>query len=537
MELEAKYALSTIHSSMNTFPNINRLPPEVLALIPPFLTFYKDLVSTTHVCRHWRNTIIASPPLWSYLDNEMMHKDLVSTYMDRCGGTPLEVNFSPDSAKNTSFLEKLVLHSPHIRKVRIPRFPWYHIAEISDAFDNPLPLLRDVDLSVGYDLSPPPFERPFLAGATNLLSLRLSDCNMHSGTLLHFIIPTLTHLSLVFSEPRIPMVGELLELLRSSPLIEDLHIYADMMLDAPEENPTFPDRFQPVDLPCLRKVHLSWTTPRSQYTLLAHIQHPSDCSIFMQVRSDGDITQPPQGVFPKSWEAFSLPDLSCVTLQMKREQLSTECAVIVEKSNGASVSISHLHNVDSFVLINGDGEVVTELSRDRDDNHVLSDAITLIRKLPLHWIRKFVLEDLKADEMSKPESFEIPPALVRLICSDMPNLTTLSLTRTCVTELFNMLSPPPPPPVTYLADLFDSDVTPEPCTPCPTLKVLEMRHPAWMAARHCREALALTKARKYEKVPLERIFFCSPTVPRSMITGMSLYVGDIDINNCHRGCG
>ena len=67
---------------------------------------------------------------------------------------------------------------------------------------------------------------------------------------------------------------------------------------------------------------------------------------------------------------------------MKRERLSTECAVIVKRSNGASVSISHLHNVDSFILVDGDGNVTP--SRDRDDNHVLSDAIGLVRKFPLY---------------------------------------------------------------------------------------------------------------------------------------------------------
>jgi len=44
MKLEARHALSTIHSSMDTFPKINRLPPEVFALIPSFLTDNKDLV-------------------------------------------------------------------------------------------------------------------------------------------------------------------------------------------------------------------------------------------------------------------------------------------------------------------------------------------------------------------------------------------------------------------------------------------------------------------------------------------------------------
>jgi len=304
------------------------------------------------------------------------------------------------------------------------------------------------------------------------------------------------------------VVGELLEPLRNSPLIEDLQIHADVVLDASEETSGFPDWFQPVDLPCLCSIHPSWATPRSQHTPLANIQHPPNCSVSMQARPDSDIAQPPQNVFPKSWDAFSLLDLAYVTLRMKRERVSSEWAVVVKKSNGASVSISRLHDVD------GDGNVVREPSRDRDENHVLSDAIGLVRKLPLRWIRKFVLEDLRADEMSIPESFKVPPALVKLICSDIQNLTTLSLTRTYVTELFNMLTPPPPPPM-FLADLFDSDVTPEPCTPCPTLKVPEMRHPAWIASRHCREALAKAKAMMYEKVLLRRSSSVRPVFRRA----------------------
>jgi len=128
----------------------------------------------------------------------------------------------------------------------------------------------------------------------------------------------------------------------------------------------------------------------------------------MQARSDGDIAQPPQNVFPRG--TFSLPDLTCVTLRMKRKRLSTEWAVIVKKSNGATVSISHLHDIDGFILVDSDGNVTREPSRNRDDSHVLSDTIGLVRKLPLHRIRKFMLEGLGADKMSMPESFETPRA-------------------------------------------------------------------------------------------------------------------------------
>ena len=93
----------------------------------------------------------------------------------------------------------------------------------------------------------------------------------------------------------------------------------------------------------------------SIYPPRQHPTHSPDCSVSTQARSDSNISQPPQNVFPKSWDAFSLLDLTCVTLQMKRERLSTEWAVIVKKSNGASVSISHLYNVDGFTLVDSDG--------------------------------------------------------------------------------------------------------------------------------------------------------------------------------------
>jgi hypothetical protein len=535
MQLGAKHALSTIHASMNTFPKINRLPPEILALIPSFLTSHKDLVFTTHVCRHWRNTFISSPPLWSFLDNDTMDSDLVAAFMDRCGIAPLDVSFSSELDKSMTFLKRVVLYSSYIRKMRTPSLHWAHLAELLNAFDKPLPLLRDVELGLCcYDEGElPPFQRPFLAGATNLVSFDLADYSRSPGILTHFVAPTLTHLKLSFVS-RTPTVGELLEFLRASPRIENLQIHSDNVLD--ESNSPSPDRFRPVELLSLRDIHFSWTTTRYQYTLLRHIWHPPSCSVSLQFRSESDIAQPPQDTFPKSWEAFSLVEPSCVTLRMKRELLLTECAVIVKKPDGASVSISRLQNIQNFLSVANDGMAIREISRDRDDNQVLLDAIALIGELPLQSIRKFVLEDLKADEMSAPESFEIPPALVKLICSDIPNLETLSLARTCVSELLKILTPPPPPPPTYIADLFDSDVPPEQAPPCPTLRVLEMRHPAWVALRHCPEVLALARARKNERVPFEKVFFCSPMVPKSLTLGMSRYVGEMDVQHRCDGC-
>lgn len=175
---------------------------------------YWDIVKITHVCRHWRNTFIASPPLWSSLDNHAMHQDLLAMFVDRCGAAPLDVTFNSKlESKNFPFLKSLVPRSAHIRKMRFPDLHWRHIAELSNEFDRPLPMLREVAIDAscsGSEAVPPPFERPFLAEATNLASLYLFDCNWQSGTLLHFVIPTLTQLKVQFYGSRTTTIGELL---------------------------------------------------------------------------------------------------------------------------------------------------------------------------------------------------------------------------------------------------------------------------------------------------------------------------------------
>ena len=293
-----------------------------------------------------------------------------------------------------------------------------------------------------------------------------------------------------------------------------------------EEGSAFLD---PVDLPHLHNIYLSWTTSRSQCTLLAHIKYPPTCFVSMQVKSTGQLAQPPQDAFPKSWEAFSLPNISSVTIRITREEMETECVVVVKKLDGASISVSHLEHLGLLISFDDDHEPVVDENRDRDDNHLFSAAISFVRELPLHSIKEFALEGLRADEMFNPELFEIPPDLVELICSDLPHLTTLSLTNTCVSELFTILAPPPPPPPMYIADLFEEGGTSESNLPCPTLKVLEMRHPEWEPKRHCPEAIALAKARWSEGVPFERVLIRSFVVPESMAKGMSSYVDDVDI--------
>ena len=506
--------------------SINRLPPEVLTLIPYYsFNSYRDIIRATHVCRYWRDTFINYPLLWSSLDCRM-HKDLVAAIVDRCGAVPLDVTLSPELNIGDSLLEKLVHCSAHIRKMCFPGHSLQHIVELSNEFNGPMQMLREVVIKETYGDSGTQktlFKWPFLAGATNPVSLELIYNSWEPGTLLHFVIrfPTLTHLKIEFHDLRYPSTHELLELFRSMPQLEDIHIGATIVRGAAEECSSSPDQFRPVDLPRLHNIHLSWTTPQSQYSILACIEYPPTCSISLQTKVP-EYSKLPPNPFPESWKAVFLPNLSfpVVTLRMERKMNSIECAVIVKKLNGASISFSHFECFPE-----------PESDLDRADDRVFSAAISQIKELPLHSIEVFVLEGLGMDHLFETESFEIPPGLIKLICSDLPHLKTLTLTRTRVSELFGILTPTPPPPVNT-ADPLEERGTSESNIPCRTLKVLEVRHPDWEPNLHFPEALALAEARKSKGVPFEMVLFRSFDAPESIAKKMSSYVNDVDIEYC-----
>ena len=486
---------------MNTLLKINRLPPEVLAMIPYFLNSYKDLVNVTHVCRHWRRTFIASPPLWSCLDSGMVQEDLITAFMDRCGATPLDVTFSSRLGyKIGPFLEKVAPRWARIRKIDFSHIPWDHITRISNDFDVPLPMLREVHVCVADSNWSSLHMPPFLAGATNLVSLRVSFGHCYLRTFKFLAIPTLTHLELKFRDLCIDPFLELLNFFRNLPLLERIHIRATKMYDGSSGSP---DKFQPVDLPYLRDVHLNCAMLQDQLALLTKINRPPTCSVTMKARSLSSI-EDPQNVFLRSWEGFSLPYISSVTFRTKHCVCSTKHTTIVKGPDGVSISISNSQEFEAY----------DSVSDDKFIGQIFLAAIPLVRELPLHQIREVVLEDLYTGQWWEQKSLVLPPDLVKLLRSDLPNLATLSLTGICAPELLKILVPP------------KEGGTPEPNLPCPSLKVLEIRNPDWLPTQDCREVFGLVKARKLANVPFERVYFHSLFVQLSMVKGMAWHVNE-----------
>lgn len=514
-----------MNTSVIALAGIDRLPPEVLTLIPAYLSS-RELVSATHVCRHWRDAFIASPSLWTTLDNEEMHHNALTAYLSRCGGAAIDIRFSADRDKNLSFLRLVAPRSAQIRSMKILGIPWSEISEISDYFSLPLPLLEQAEVSVKREESIPVFSRPFLSGASNLRSLILSDASWIPGTLPHFSHPSLMHAQLSFIETRTHMVAELLEFLGSSPLLESVHITVGPTYGMPIDGLPSP-KVQRVSLNSLHNLRLDWLSGSSPYTLLSRISYPPSCSVSLRTESESDACRPVQSIFPEMWEDFSLaPGVSEVTLCMELGEKTTGCLVFLVKTNGASISISNIQDLGvHYMWDQGKGGIhVMDLCRDKYDYHTLLEATAFINKLPLRGVRKFVVEELDPDEKISPIMSQSQFPLSTLLMN-MPNLTTLSLNHIRVSQFLKILQPStiilPSPPYLRHSD-------PSTASLCPTLEVLELWHPKWELDLHAQEVLDMVEARVKGGVPLKRLFFCSRGVPDGLVNGLSAWVEEIE---------
>jgi len=71
---------------------MNRIPPEILALIPDFRDPYASddwVISLTHVCRAWRDVFVSRPSLWTDIYCGGMDKTCV--YLERSKSSPINL--------------------------------------------------------------------------------------------------------------------------------------------------------------------------------------------------------------------------------------------------------------------------------------------------------------------------------------------------------------------------------------------------------------------------------------------------------------
>jgi hypothetical protein len=327
-ERDISTALVVVRGWMNTFARINRIPLDILCLIPTYLSSQKDRFRASFVCRHWRRAFLQYAALWSQLvlkDNE----EYVTTLLERAKGSALDV-----VAIRGARLGTVALLSPHTLQIRHLRFPhnnWTDILRFSGVNSGPLPLLRTLYIRLAESndqlgmLTLPSF--PLLSGAANLEEFVL-DSMMGSNWLIplnSFVFPNLTTFKLSTIPTPEFKASDFLGFLKASPTLQtvETHVYGYLRLeDIPQD--------MLVVLPNVETFSLSgrdkgWHV----YRLAMHISCPhADHTSLVQEVYDYDMT-PGLEIFPDpaSWETivhqYSTGPTEEVTFGVKDHKFTT----------------------------------------------------------------------------------------------------------------------------------------------------------------------------------------------------------------------
>ena len=293
--------LANLREWRNSFIYINRIPSEILSLIPTHLSSREDIFRASSVCRHWRGTFIQYAPLWSQL---ILSKGepYTKTLLERAKGSALDI--ITERGDPASVVTLLLPHNQQIKSLEFELGHWEDIQKFSEVNSGPLPLLRTLKINVvnGPDLDNlPNMAPPSLPLFTSAVNLK--EFVLHSERfpfLNHFVFPNLTSFEL-FAIPGVERyhASELLDFLEASPMLRTVRvkIIADLVHeDVPRE--------RVVVLPDTETFSLVVSDGEHGFITAAHISCPSARNTSLAHEKGADVI--PQEIFPTStlWKAI-----------------------------------------------------------------------------------------------------------------------------------------------------------------------------------------------------------------------------------------
>ena len=227
LDTEVSEVVSLIRSAKNKRAPINRLPRDVLVLIPDFwdgLEREKIAIVLTHVCRAWRELFISLASLWTNF--RCVDADETRSYLERSKSAPISLRLERPAGLfwNDPFPEV----APHIigrlKCLAVQTTPG-HLEDIARHLVHSAPLLEALLINGGHHDS----------GFTSTLTTELFDGDLASlRQLFLFSVNTqlpwrnmdnLTSFSLGYtSEPNIS-VGQIIDFLGSAPRLLRIKLF------------------------------------------------------------------------------------------------------------------------------------------------------------------------------------------------------------------------------------------------------------------------------------------------------------------------
>ena len=154
LERDATEVLSLIRSLKNTFAPINRIPVEVISLIPDYCHEHcanQVLIALTHVCHGWRDIFTSRSSLWTRLDS--LNVDKIRTYIQRSKSSPLDVRLQHihDNWDLEDVLFPVIPHIPRLKSLVVQA----HVSPVAlSHLRNRAPLLEELCVDNTADLTP-----------------------------------------------------------------------------------------------------------------------------------------------------------------------------------------------------------------------------------------------------------------------------------------------------------------------------------------------------------------------------------------------
>ena len=148
--------LLLIRSWNNSLASINRIPSEILALIPDsWDSDHKDRwsIRLTHVCRAWREIFVSRSSLWA--DFYCKDEDKTQVYLERSKSSPINVSLirAHELEPRDPFLQIFPHAIGRLRSLFISATP-RSLPDLTSRLSLPAPLLEDLKIDGGCRHSP-----------------------------------------------------------------------------------------------------------------------------------------------------------------------------------------------------------------------------------------------------------------------------------------------------------------------------------------------------------------------------------------------
>ena len=303
LERDASRVLSLVRSVKNTFAPVNRIPPDVISLIP---NHWEDgdrdenLVRLTHVCRGWRELLISRPLLWTNLNCTDTEK--TKTYIERSKSCPLEIRVGKVNDAAFNWEEAFLLTIPHIGRLgtlSVSGSPANVLPVLTEHFSCPVPLLSNLKIVLTCDQPVALPDRLFDGDLSSLRELGLAGVitSLPWRGLSNLTTLTLCHIP----EDKI-LLTQLLDFFESAPRLHHVQFHDSIpnSRDAPAE--------RLVSLPHLKELNIVAQPPHS--ILLDHLSIPIGTSLCLGF-TFGGMETPIRSYLPRS--LYNLRNLSHIT--------------------------------------------------------------------------------------------------------------------------------------------------------------------------------------------------------------------------------